>query len=290
MCGRGRHVWGTTLEKMHLIEFGLLLPVLSLHLLNLHQRHNSRFRLSDFNWEVEERVRARHVILVTFFLCPDLKNFWITLLFCLLFSEYICILLVDFDNWYTWTLTFSELHTKGYDRFPVTNTRCLLLLHWKSFKHASISQWFIDILFFLKLEKINYTLKRWTSKLLIIFTVWRLFPTISFLLIFDYVISLFFLMVLLRLSKVVVLFFLFLPLLFSFFGWSQLDFEIMYNNVYLLINVYFWSKNVYPRVMCIKKEVKCISHLYNLSIHVYKNVCKIEQGWSWLNCISPLFL
>ena len=50
-----------------------------------------------------------------------------------------------------------------------------LVLHWKSVKYPSISQWLKDVMFFLRLEKIKYTLRGCTVKF---FSKWQ--PFISY--------------------------------------------------------------------------------------------------------------
>lgn len=85
-----------------------------------------------------------------FFLCPGLKDFW---------AGYFIIMST----------------VLGVNLQPSLLARRLLLLHWKSAKCPSISRWLKVIMFFLKLEKIKYTLRGCTVKF---FHKWQ--PFISY--------------------------------------------------------------------------------------------------------------
>lgn len=131
----------------------------------LYRVHYSKSRLSKMYPQIIdqcERCRSSPCDLShTFFLCPMLKNFWSQ--FSTIISKaldikvelnpYLAILGIPVNS----TIT-SSTHSQIL-AFTSLIARRKILLNWKSPQAPLISHWLREVLSFLKLEKINFTIK-----------------------------------------------------------------------------------------------------------------------------------
>lgn len=126
-----------------------------IHFKVLHRVHFSKTRLSEMYLEEEDkcdnrRGSPRHLSHMLFFL--------VYLLYCNVPCSW-CkseALTLNFYIWGPWPLTCTKLWTKRYS-FHIF-TRRSSLLHWKSPKFPSVSQWLKDTVYFLRFD-IKYTLR-----------------------------------------------------------------------------------------------------------------------------------
>lgn len=136
----------------------------------LHRVHFSKSRLSEIYPEVEDRCdkcksspcHLSHM----FFFCPDLYNFWSS--YFAIISKVLKVNLVPTPLIAIFGISDSSVVLNLVQRdilaFSSLIARRTLLLHWKSDKYPSISLWLKDMMFFLKLEKIKYTIRGCTEK------------------------------------------------------------------------------------------------------------------------------
>lgn len=166
----GRIQSTTSCARLGLIQFKVL-----------HRVHFSKSRLSEMYPEVEDTCDKCHGspchLSHMFFLCPELNSFW-TGYFSIMSTVLgvnlqACPLIAIFG------IPDASLALNSIQKDIIAYTSLLarrsLLLHWKSAKYPSIFRWLKDTMFFLKLEKIKYTLRGCTDKF---FHKWQ--PFISY--------------------------------------------------------------------------------------------------------------
>uniref|UniRef100_A0AAR2JQE7 Reverse transcriptase domain-containing protein n=1 Tax=Pygocentrus nattereri TaxID=42514 RepID=A0AAR2JQE7_PYGNA len=160
----------TSCARLGLIQFKVV-----------HRVHFSKTRLASIYPEVEDRCDRCHGspchLSHMFYLCPYLKNFW---------TQYFSIIstvlgvnlqpcpLISIFGISDPSLTLSSTQ-KDVIAFTSLLARRSLLLQWKSSKCPPISRWLMDVMSFLKLEKIKYTIRGCTAKF---FNKWQ--PFISY--------------------------------------------------------------------------------------------------------------
>lgn len=160
----------TSCARLGLIQFKVLYRV-----------HYSKSRLSKLYREVEDKCEKCHGspchLSHMFYLCPDLKTFWegyFSIMSTILgVNLQPCPLIAIFgipDPLLALNSTQKEIIA-----FTSLLARRSLLLHWKSAKYPSFYRWLKDTIFFLKLEKIKYTMRGCTVKF---FHKWQ--PFISY--------------------------------------------------------------------------------------------------------------
>ncbi len=147
----------------------------------LYRAHFSKSRLSELYPEAEDKCDKCHGspchLSHMLFLCLDLKGFWVgyfTIMSTVLGVNLQPCPLIAIFGIPDPSLAFNSTQ-KDIIAFTSLLARRSLLLHWKSAKYPSISRWLKDIMFFLKLEKIKYTLRGCTVKF---FHKWQ--PFISY--------------------------------------------------------------------------------------------------------------
>lgn len=149
----------TSCARLGLIQFKVI-----------HRAHFSKSRLSELYPEVENKCDKCHGspchLSHMFFLCPKLEGFW-TGYFAIMSTVLGVTLqpcpLIAIFGIPDCSLSLNSTQ-KDIIAFTSLLVRRLLLLHWKSAKYPHISQWLKDVMFFLKLEKIKYTLRGCTAK------------------------------------------------------------------------------------------------------------------------------
>lgn len=166
----GRIKSTTSCARLGLIQFKVL-----------HRVHFSKSRLSEIYPEVVDTCDKCHGspchLSHMFFLCPELNGFWTGY-----FSIMSTVLGVDLQACpliAIFGIPDASLALNSIQKDIIAYTSLLarrsLLLHWKSAKYPSTSRWLKDTMFFLKLEKIKYTLSGCTDKF---FHKWQ--PFISY--------------------------------------------------------------------------------------------------------------
>lgn len=160
----------TTCARLGLIQFKVL-----------HRVHFSKLRLSEIYPDVEDKCDKCHGspchLSHMFFFCPDLKDFWLG--YFNIMSSVLGVNLQPCPLIAIFGIPDPSLALNPTQKDIIAFTSLLarrsLLLHWKSPKYPSVSRWLRDVMYFLKLEKIKYTLRGCTVKF---FHKWQ--PFISY--------------------------------------------------------------------------------------------------------------
>lgn len=160
----------TTCARLGLIQFKVL-----------HRVHFSKLRLSEIYPDVEDKCDKCHGspchLSHMFFFCPDLKDFWLG--YFNIMSSVLGVNLQPCPLIAIFGIPDPSLALNPTQKDIIAFTSLLarrsLLLHWKSAKYPSVSRWLRDVMYFLKLEKIKYTLRGCTVKF---FHKWQ--PFISY--------------------------------------------------------------------------------------------------------------
>jgi len=131
----------------------------------LYRIHFSKARLLEIFPNVEDRCDRCHAPLCNlshmFFTCPMLQNYWVSY-----FTTMSKVLKIRIDVFPTIAIfgvpkIWSQFNSKQLDVISFTSllARRRILLHWKSNKPPATSQWLVDTMFFLKLEKVRCSRK-----------------------------------------------------------------------------------------------------------------------------------
>ena len=146
----------------------------------VHRLHWSKVRLSKFRPELDpicDRCRqAPASLLHMFWTCPSLYNFW-KLIFDA-FSETIGVPVEPSPFLALFGVTPQNMHLSSYNckmvAFCTLLARRLILFKWKDSLPPTFSHWIKEIMQYLKLEKIRYSLQGSVQRF---YAIWQPFLT-----------------------------------------------------------------------------------------------------------------
>ena len=153
--------WGKAIERVFSSTSCARLSLIQFKV--LHRIHYSKARLAEIYPNVDNRCdRCNHApadLSHMFFLCPTLHTFWVS--YFQIISEVLSLNLEPCPQIAIFgvprdTLTLQPTHADVI-AFSSLLARRRILLMWKSPSPPSISTWLVDMMFFLKLEKIKFT-------------------------------------------------------------------------------------------------------------------------------------
>lgn len=160
--------WSDILQRIHSTSICARHSLIQFKI--VHRLHMSKVKLSKMYPEVnpicDRCKQAPATLFHTFWSCSSLTSFWTSI-----FEAYSKITGVNIDPCpfiglfgvpsEILPIQRSELNCIAYSSLLA---RRLILLNWKSDKPPSFGRWICDVMFFLKVEKIRYTLNGSTNK------------------------------------------------------------------------------------------------------------------------------